>query len=95
MLIRDRTVSRSGVSANLRSEFLQEAQHQVPQGGAEGLVVVADDVCGVLLQLDQSVLRLQVQDVSVRRLLHLHLRDAALTTQNMANKIYITNRLNT
>lgn len=60
------------------SELLQEAQHQVPQGGAHGLVVVADDVRGVRLQLDECVLRLQVQDVSVGRVFHLHLADAVL-----------------
>lgn len=61
-----------------RSEFLQEAEHQVSQRGAQWLVVVTDDVCPVLLQLNQGVLRLQVKDVSVCRLLHLHLRDTVL-----------------
>lgn len=63
-----------------RSELLQETQHQVSQRGAQRLVVVADDVRPVLLQLDQRVLLLQVQDVSVCCLLHLHLRDAVLQT---------------
>lgn len=61
-----------------RSELLQEAEHQVSQCGAQRLVVVTDDVRPVLLQLNQRVLGLQVEDVSVCRLLHLHLCDAVL-----------------
>ena len=61
-----------------RSELLEEAQHQVSERGPHGLVVVTDDVGSVRLHLDQRVLRLQVQDVAVSRLLHLHLTDAVL-----------------
>ena len=60
------------------SEFLQEAQNQVSERGAQRLVVVTNDVRPVLLQLDQRVVSLQVQDVSVRRLLHFHLWDPVL-----------------
>lgn len=69
------------------SELLQEAQHQVPQGGAQRLVV-ADDVRPVLLQLDQRVLRLQVEDVSVRRLLHFDLVDAVLQARDSTFKMF-------
>lgn len=60
------------------SEFLQEAEHQVSQCCTQRLVVVTDDVCAILLQLNQCVLRLQVQNVSIRRLLHFHLCNAML-----------------
>lgn len=69
---------RKDAPRGFRSEFLQEAEHQVSQRGAQRLVVVADDVRPVLLQLNEGVLRLQVQDVSVCRLLHLHLCDTVL-----------------
>lgn len=59
------------------SEFLQEAEHQIPQCRPQRLVV-AHDVRPVLLQLDQRVFSLQVQDVTVCRLLHLHFCDAVL-----------------
>lgn len=63
-----------------RSELLEESEHQVPEGGPQWLVVVTHDVRCVLFQLDECVLGLQMQDVTVRRLLHLHLRDSILTT---------------
>lgn len=69
------------------SQLQQEAQHQVAQQGAQRLVVVAHDVRPVLLQLDQRVLRLQVQNVSVCRLLHLHLGDAVLRSRDTSTEI--------
>lgn len=71
----------------LVSQLQQEAQHQVAQQGAQRLVVVAHDVRPVLLQLDQRVLRLQVQNVSVCRLLHLHLSDAVLRSRDTSTEI--------
>lgn len=56
----------------------KEVQHQIPESGAERLVVVTHDVSPVLLQLDQSVLSLQVQNVALRSLLHLYFCDAVL-----------------
>lgn len=61
-----------------RSDFLQEAQDQVSQCRAQRLIVVAHNVCAVLFQLNQCVLRLQVKDVSLCRLLHFDLHDAML-----------------
>lgn len=61
-----------------RSEFLQEAEHQVSQCGTQRFVVVADDVCPILLQLNQCVLCLQVQNVSVCCLLHFDLCNTML-----------------
>ncbi|GAA6102158.1 uncharacterized [Tachysurus ichikawai] len=74
-----------------RSELLEESEHQVPEGGPQWLVVVTHDVRCVLFQLDECVLGLQMQDVTVRRLLHLHLRDSILTTnKNKAQPLYPT-----
>lgn len=72
LLLRSRTV------APKRSKFLQESEHEVSEGGPQQLVAVAYDVRPVLFQLDQRVLGLQVQDVSICRLLHLNLCDAVL-----------------
>lgn len=64
------------------SQLQQEAEHQITQQGAQRLVVVAHYVRPILLQLDQRVLGLQVQNVSVCRLLHLHFSDAVLKSQD-------------
>lgn len=73
-------VVNSPDSTGQRSELLEEAEHKVPECSAQWLVVVTHDVCCVVLQLDESVLGLQVQDVTVWRLLHFHLCDSALVT---------------
>lgn len=59
------------------SEFLQEAQHQVPERGPQWLTVT-DDMRPVLLQLNERVLRLQVQDVPICRFLHFNFCDPVL-----------------
>lgn len=63
------------------SQFLQESEHQVSQCGSQRLIVVAHYVCPVLLQLDQCILCLQMQDVTVCCLFHFHLRDPMLRTK--------------
>lgn len=59
-------------------KFLQEFEHQVPQFDPQGLVIVADDVGGVLLQLDQGLGLLQQHNVALGRVLHLHVAEAVL-----------------
>lgn len=59
-------------------KFLQEFEHQVPQFDPQGLVIVTDDVGGVLLQLDQGLCLLQQHNVALGRVLHLDIAEAVL-----------------
>lgn len=61
-----------------RLKFLKEFENQVPQLHPERLVVVADDVRRVLLYLNEGFRLLQQHDVSLCRVLHLHVTETML-----------------
>lgn len=59
-------------------KLLQEFEHQVPEFDPQGLIIVTDDVGGVLLQLDQGLSLLQQHNVALGRVLHLDIAESVL-----------------
>lgn len=62
-------------------KFLQEFENQVAQLHPQGLVVVADDVCGVLLDLNEGFCFLEEDDVALGCVLHLHVTEPMLEVE--------------
>lgn len=61
-------------------KFLQEFENQVTQLHPQRLVVVADDVCGVLLDLNEGFCLLEEDDVALGCVFHLHVTETMLGT---------------
>lgn len=59
-------------------EFLQEFENQVTQFHPQRFIVVADDVCGVLLNLNEGFCLLEEYDVALSCVLHLHVTETML-----------------
>lgn len=59
-------------------KFLQEFENQVTEFHPQRFIVVADDVCGVLLNLNEGFCLLEEYDVALGRVLHLHVTEAML-----------------
>ena len=61
-------------------KFLQELENQVTQLHPKRFIVVTDDVCGVLLNLNEGFCLLEEHDVALGCVFHLHVTEAMLDT---------------
>lgn len=59
-------------------KFLQEFENQVTQFHPQRFIVVADYVCGVLLNLNEGFRLLEEYDVALGCVLHLHITETML-----------------
>lgn len=61
-------------------KFLQEFENQVTQLHPKRFIVVTDDVCGVLLNLNEGFCLLEEHNVALGCVFHLHVTEAMLDT---------------